>query len=271
MKYYMQLITVLLGLTVLFVMGCTKPELEIANTIDRPTMTQEPTTPATSGVVVKKENRAAFSTIIDNSAVNIFNNQGHLVDSPKVNVVTKKITTTTNKEATVQIIVLENLYKWKIGSMTKIARTTGGNGTSFTVAQYIDGLRRRVSGDSTQPIIALGLASHEFERGHRTEWEEDRAGMRADNLGQACREKFDAPIYTMNLGVHETTSSNVEESADERRVVLVVVTSGNALTDQELEESIHRVLPDYKEQLRFNPDVYSLWPEKSKVIAASAS
>ena len=181
---------------------------------------------------------------------------------PKIATHVEKVKTQSGKNVTYAIHVMEQAFRWKVGATNEIADAE--NKPRFSPTEYAASLFERAPSDYSRPLIVIGLASHEFEAGHGQAWEEDRAGQRAENLAIACRDVFHkSPIFTLNLGIHQPTGNNPNESAVERRVVVVEVSSEHPLNKEEINEGLQKALRNCEQrgEFKFGLSDYSLWPE----------
>lgn len=113
---------------------------------------------------------------------------------------------------------LNDNFRWLLGS-TKLVGINGRDSVPVTAALA------KLRPDITQPLVVVGMASHENARENLPE-ENGRAQERTDVMAQFAEEHFihHPTVYKVNLGADTVSRTSSAISAVERRVVVLQLT-----------------------------------------------
>ncbi len=178
------------------------------------------------------------------------------------------VTLANGKLRTVEVILISQGYKWGLGSFDTITNTVGS--PKFTPVDLAASLFE--GGElSSDPVVCVGMASHETEVGRGIGWEEERANLRAEALADAFGEHLRSnEIYILNLGMYKKVEDDVLDSAGERRVLLVRVEGGEHLSELEFNEAVLQGLDKITPLLAISPNSYSRWGKEKVKLMYSA-
>lgn len=162
------------------------------------------------------------------------------------------------KSLGIELGMLSDKYRWVYVSDSKV-------GISLKESVEIDEVFQHIPNTVSLPVIAVGLASHEHAEDDASS-EIGRALRRVDNLVKAADTHFTVnrpELYSLNIGYYTGRSTlPSDESAIERRVILMQVTSREKDTD--LNSGVRNALIKLKEEKKlvegFDPDAYSEFP-----------
>lgn len=159
---------------------------------------------------------------------------------------------------------LSDSYRWIYESDSKV-------GISLNESLDIETVIAAIPNTVAQPVIAVGLASHEHPQDNPAE-EISRAQRRVDKLIALSDRHFKVnhpELYSLNLGYYTKQSElSREQSAIERRVILIEVTHRE--DNAELNSGVRNALIAMMEKKSlvegFDPDKYSNFTEDKFIV-----
>lgn len=124
------------------------------------------------------------------------------------------------RRASFRILLFTDEFRWRLSSFQ--ALDTDPERPSFTPEM-------KAVLNAAEEIIAVGASSEETPVGMSPAagraQEERRAGRRAERIAVWVREALSrpVPVRKLNVGHHAPTGASVEETADQRRVIIILV------------------------------------------------
>lgn len=224
---------------------------------------------------IPKINNVSNVNITNNTNVDIISNNTNIIkiyaegnprkekDSVKVHTEIYKVKTDSGKSAVVELDILSESHMWKRGSETIM-------GTSLTPGELAFSLASGKS-DMNDPIVVIGLSSHEKTQLGGIDFEQERSRKRASSLAVGFQKHFKkSRVYKLNLGVHEDTDRDINASSVERPAVISIIRmESSGMTMQERKELIIKVLDEKsrRNEIDFSPSKYSLYASNKTIFS----
>lgn len=218
--------------------------------------------------VAPQLNAPLFSIEVNINSNNTNNNTFVLNTPPRFETAPVQTEDRCGKKLDIVLGMLSDPYRWLYASDSKV-------GISLNESWDVSEVFLRLPNDIEQPVVAVGLASHEHHADD-PQAENARAQRRVDNLIKYAGERFTVKrpeLYSLNLGYYARQSRmSREESAIERRVILMAVLKREG--DADLNSGVRNALIKMKAEKKlvegFDPDAYSNFvPEAFAVVPRS--